>query len=270
MTKKILRTIEAEANIRGACPFLQCGRIEIIVWRWTIIQKHNWNFTIFERHNFRIFRCTNDIIIFGNWFQTVSPKAISGQRICRKFEKLGPEKLCLESMILTMFHNRLVYQKSVAMRSMFFHNQMTFLNSIGPAAANYPYEWTNRQHEIPIRDKNIWKIKKRIWWKKRRFIEKNIKWMYFKRKSCDITKVCSTCWLNESSMRCFEKGKQPKIIGEQARLSTCRTSVPNNRLCPTSKSWNCTVDNVWLFVIHPYGLHLFIPFLFIIHSYIIL
>lgn len=37
MAKQIFRTIKAEANICGACPFLQYGRIEIIVCRWTII-----------------------------------------------------------------------------------------------------------------------------------------------------------------------------------------------------------------------------------------
>lgn len=187
---------------------------------------------------------TSSSLVIG--FRLSRPKLSAAKEFVENLKNEDPKNsvllVMLEVMILTMFHNRPVYQKSVAMRSMFFHNQMTFLNSIGPVAVNYPYEWTNRQHEIPIRDKKMWRMKKRIWWKKRRFIEKNIKWICvdllvrFKRKLCDITKVCSTCWLNEYSMRCFEKEKQPKIIGEQACLSTCRTSVPNNRLCPTSKS----------------------------------
>lgn len=60
--------------------------------------------------------------------------------------------------------------------------------------------------------------------------------------------------LIEYAMYWSEKEKQPKIIGTQARLSACRTSVPNNRFYARLQNHKfCTVDNVWLIII--FGLH---------------
>lgn len=102
MAEQIFRTIETETHIGGPGPFLQFGRIEIILSRRAIVEKRDGNFTIFQWYNFRIFGGTNDIIVGGNWLQTIASE--KGFTIGWGVWKMLPRLPCLT--IITGFLQR--------------------------------------------------------------------------------------------------------------------------------------------------------------------
>ena len=102
MTQQVFRSEKAEANVGRPRPFLQQGRIEVVLRRGPIVQDRDRDLAALERYHLRKFSCAYHAVVPGD--RLVAIYAEVRQTIAGGIRKILPGRPSL-AVILRLLQN---------------------------------------------------------------------------------------------------------------------------------------------------------------------